>query len=428
LKIIYLHQYFNTPEMSGGTRSYEIARRMVESGHEVYMITSDRRVQCKKTEKWRFSLEAGINVYWTPVAYSNEMKHLERVAAFIKFLIVAFQKAKELDCDIIYATSTPLTIGIPSVFLSKIKKIPMVFEVRDLWPEVPIAMKAVKNNFLIFLLRKLEKWIYKNSSAIVALSPGMKEGVVRAGYPHNQVAVIPNGSDMEDFSFDQNVRDRVRSSMPWLNNDPLILYTGTLGKVNGVDYLVHLARELLAIKSNIKIFVVGTGSEARRIERIAKSCGVFEVNFFLKQRVSKREVADLYCAAEVGSNIVIDVPELRANSANKFFDTLAAGKPVLINHGGWMQEIVETYDCGVSAWRRTAKEVALLLDSRLNDPRWLDEVGGNAHKVAKMFFDRGKLAGEVIAVIEAVADNQSYRVAKISPGSYHINNKKCYRN
>lgn len=201
LKVIYLHQYFNTPDMSGGTRSYEMARRMVAAGHEVHMVTSTRDPNHRHAG-WFVSEEAGIQIHWYPVPYSNDMSYAQRMAAFWSFAIAARKKAIQLEGDVVFATSTPLTIALPAVPAARKKKIPMVFEVRDLWPEMPIAIGALNNPLLRFAARRLEHWAYKNSAAVVALSPGMKAGVVATGYPAERVAVIPNSSDNRDFAFD----------------------------------------------------------------------------------------------------------------------------------------------------------------------------------------------------------------------------------
>src|SRR5690625_3260213 len=155
MKIIYLHQYFNTPEMSGGTRSYEMARRLVTAGHEVHMITSWRDPD-RADENWFETVEAGVNVHWLPVPYSNHMSYGERIKAFSRFAHQAGTKAKELQGDVIFATSTPLTIAIPAISASKKHKVPMVFEVRDLWPELPIAIGALNNPILKWAAKRLE--------------------------------------------------------------------------------------------------------------------------------------------------------------------------------------------------------------------------------------------------------------------------------
>ena len=87
MKIIYLHQYFNTPDMAGGTRSYEFARRLVDGGHDVHMVTTDQAMQ--ESSKWRITTEAGITVHWAPVYYNNTMSFIRRIVSFFLFAIRA---------------------------------------------------------------------------------------------------------------------------------------------------------------------------------------------------------------------------------------------------------------------------------------------------------------------------------------------------
>jgi len=150
MKIIYLHQYFNTPKMSGGTRSYEMARRLVAAGHEVHMITSDRSLN-RAFQGWKEEEIEGINVCWYSNKYSNSFGIFRRLLAFFQFAFATMRKVRTMDADLIFATSTPLTIAIPGVYASKSKSVPLVFEVRDLWPELPIALGVISNPLMKFL-------------------------------------------------------------------------------------------------------------------------------------------------------------------------------------------------------------------------------------------------------------------------------------
>jgi len=417
MKVIYLHQYFNTPRMSGGTRSYEMARRMVAAGHEVHMVTSYREPEAP-AKTWFKTEEAGIHVHWYPVPYSNYMGFFQRLKAFFAFALAARKKAAELDGDLIFATSTPLTIALPAVPASRKKKIPLVFEVRDLWPEMPIAVGALKNPVLRFAAHRLEHWAYRNSQAVVALSPGMKEGVVRTGYPAERVAVIPNSSDNAEFQFDADAAARFRAKRGWLGDKPLLVYTGTFGPTNGVGYLVPIARELLARNSNIRILLVGDGAEKAKIKDEAREAGVLGQNLFIEDRLPKSEIPALLSAANMASALFIDLPEMRPNSANKFFDALASGTPVMLNYGGWMHDMVQANGCGLAMWRRSATEVAAELDDRLHDPEWLDKAGKAARKLAEGHFDRDKLAGRLIKVLQAAYEQQPEKVARVAPGYF----------
>src|SRR5262249_25944568 len=144
VRIVYLHQYFVTPSMAGGTRSYEMARRLVAAGHEVHMITTDQQASAGH-HQWRETVEGGIRVHWIDVAYNNNMGFARRVVGFLTFALRAAGKAFRLQGDIIFASSTPLTVAIPALLASTRARVPFVFEVRDMWPDVPIAIGAIRS-------------------------------------------------------------------------------------------------------------------------------------------------------------------------------------------------------------------------------------------------------------------------------------------
>src|SRR5690554_3581173 len=417
MKIIYLHQYFNTPNMSGGTRSYEMARRMVRAGHEVHMITSSRDSSSDQ-HCWQTTNEAGIQVHWYPVPYSNHMTYSQRMAAFLSFANSARKKAVELEGDVIFATSTPLTIALPAVPAARRKNIPMVFEVRDLWPEMPIAMGALNNPLLRVAARRLERWAYENASAVVALSPGMKAGVVATGYPAEKIAVIPNSSDNKEFAFDADAAQQFRAARSWLADKPLLVYTGTFGKVNGVGYMVELAKALLARGSDVRILLVGDGAERDIVKQAAEVAGVYQNNLFIEASLPKKEIPALLSAATMASALFIDLPEMRPNSANKFFDALASGTPVLLNYGGWMHDLVTKHGCGLPMWRKSVAEVAEILDAKMHDQAWLHQAGQAARKLAEGYFDRDILADQLISVLHAAVDGKPYNAEQIAPGVY----------
>lgn len=417
LKVIYLHQYFNTPEMPFGTRSYEMARRMVAAGHEVHMVTSYREADSSYND-WFETEESGIRVYWYPVSYSNHMGFAERVKAFFSFALSARKKAAQLGGDIIFASSTPLTIAIPAVLASRKNKIPMVFEVRDLWPEMPIAVGALKNPFLRFAARKLEHWAYKNSSAVVALSPGMKDGVINAGYSESQVAIIPNSSDIAEFEYNPVAEERFRAEREWLGNRPLLVYAGSFGSTNGVGYLVDVAKELCSLGSDVRILLVGDGAESLDISNRAHDAGVLNKNLFIEKLLPKKEIPALLSAATIASVLFVDIPEMRANSANKFFDALASGTPVLLNYGGWMHDLVSNHNFGLPMWKCSPAEVASELEEKMHDEEWLEKAGIKARYIAESYFSRDLLAEDLMQVLEYTLEGRMSEVSAIAPGSY----------
>jgi glycosyltransferase involved in cell wall biosynthesis len=344
-----MHQYFLTPDKAGGTRSFEMARRLVAHGHEVHMLTTWFDSKPPTTGRGWFSREVdGIIVHWLPVPYSNKMGFARRLWAFIRFAFGAGRKASKIGGDVIFATSTPLTIAIPAVHAKRRLKIPMVFEVRDLWPEVPIAMNILRNSLLIRLARWLEKYAYRNADRIVALSPGMADGVVCAGYDRDRIFVIPNSCDLELFKSSQAAARSFRDQYRHIGDGPIILYPGTLGRVNGVSWLVDLAVRVRVERPDIQFVVIGDGVERDFVMRRAEDEGVLNETFYLIPPLAKRAIVSAYAAASAVISLCIDNPALHANSANKFFDALASSTPILINYGGWQKDLIEGYGAGVA--------------------------------------------------------------------------------
>ena len=416
MKITYIHQYYNNPLMGGGTRSYEFAKRMVQAGHTVNLVTTYR--ENTKKREWFQTNEDGITVHWLPVRYSNDMSYLRRIIAFLKFSLGACRKAASFDADVIFATSTPLTIIVPAYYAKLIRRIPIVFEVRDLWPELPIAMGALQSP----ITRKLAKWMeifaYRNSKAIVALSPGMKEGVIKVGIPSKSIATIPNSCDRDLFCYNKKAVSEFFATRPWLKEKPFILYAGTFGKINGVDYFVDLAVALDKLKAEIQILLIGEGSNFELVQSKARAAGVLNKNLFVEKSVSKKEITAAFNAASVCSSVFIDEPAMRANSSNKFFDTLAAGKPIFINYGGWMHDLISARGVGFSAWQTSIDEAAIILNQKMSDRDWLMEAGKQAENLAVEYFDRDILAEQLIEVLEIAVNETVVDVERVAPGEY----------
>jgi glycosyltransferase involved in cell wall biosynthesis len=408
MRILYLHQYFVTPRETGGTRSYEMAKRWAKE-HEVVMITSDQR-PAEGRAAWRSFVVDGIEVHACRVPYSNRMGFVRRLRAFGEFAWRAGRKAVELKGDVLFATSTPLTIALPGVYASKRLRIPMVFEVRDLWPEVPIAIGAIKSPPLIVAARELEKFAYRHSSRIVALSVDMAAGVINTGYPASHVHVVPNSADNVEFQSAKPCSGEVFSELPQLCERPFIAYCGTLGEVNGVGYLAEVAAEALKRGVAMDFLVVGDGKERDLVERRARETGVLGRNFWMHRPVSKSDVRSVFVTAVASCSTVIDIRQLWANSANKFFDCLAAGRPVIVNHEGWQAELINKERCGLVIPAGDPGRAAIMIGEFFSDPVRIAEAGSNASRLAREQFDRDVLSARLLDILSsAVSDGGSER-------------------
>lgn len=368
MKIIYLHQYFKTPKEGGAIRSYYLARALVKAGHEVEMITSHNQ------KKYIHRTIEGISVHYLPVFYANQLGFWGRIRAFFKFLWQAYQKAKTIhDAEICYATSTPLSIGLLALLLKKRQGIKYIFEVRDLWPQAPIELGFIKGKLFIKFLYYLEKKIYQNAESIVALSPGIRQSI-SIKVPQKEVISIPNLADTAFFQ----MTEQSNSS----NDKFTILYTGTLGLANHLEYLLELAFYIQEKgDERFQFKIMGEGARREHLIAQAKEMNLKNLHFIANgNKDSVKETLEMAQAVYISFG---DAPVLQTNSPNKFFDGLAAGKLILTNTKGWIKELVESQECGLYASPKELESVYIELISFLKNPEKLSHYQKNARKLAE---------------------------------------------
>ena len=390
MRIVYLYQYFRTRSMPGGTRAYEQARRLVERGHEVHVVTSDSTAQ-RATSRWRTTVEDGIQVHWLPTPYSNSMSFRRRIWAFVQFAALSAVKAVRLRGDIVLASSTPLTIAVPGLVASTVGRARFVFEVRDLWPELPIAVGALNNPLARRVAFALARLTYRRADHVVALSPGMADCVAAQGCPRDRISIVPNACDLDLFTADPQAVAAFRAERPWLQDRPLVVYVGTFGRINGVGYLVRVAAEMATRHPDVRFLLIGGGKEREELTLLADELGVLDVSVFFMPTVVKQNVPTILGAATIATSVFLPVPEMAVNSANKFFDSLAAGRPQAINYGGWQAEILAETGAGVVLDPQDVTLAAKQLAAHLRDDAWLAAAGSVARRIAAERFSRDDL-------------------------------------
>jgi glycosyltransferase involved in cell wall biosynthesis len=398
MRIAYIHQYFVTRSMAGGTRSYEQARRLVEHGHEVHVVTT-RTHGSGSPLTWQLTVEDGIQVHWLPVPYSNSMSFGRRILAFLRFAVLASIKAVRLGGDVVFATSTPLTVAVPGILASRLRRARFVFEVRDLWPELPVEVGALRNPVAVRLAFWLARTAYRNADQVVALSQGMADGVAAYGYPADRISVVPNASDLDLFATADAEGARLRLADPWLGERPVVAYVGTFGLINGVGYLVRLAAAMTEVDPEVRFLLVGDGAELARVGALADELGVREQNLRVLPPVAKDRVPAILGAADVAVSVFLPLPGMAANSANKFFDALAAGRPVAINYHGWQEEVLRESGAGVVLDADDPVAAAKELADRLRDRDWLRSASRAAHHLAVTRYSRDLLFDEFLAAV-----------------------------
>ncbi len=396
--ILYIHQYFATPRGKTGTRSYEFARRWVDAGCDVTMLTSVAQlaeaelkgVAGKRIK--RFAID-GINVVALDVPYHQTMSKLRRIGSFVHFMILASWMALRIPkVDMIFATSTPLTIGIPALVARWFRGRRYVFEVRDVWPAVPVGMGLLRNRLLIFVLEWFEWLTYRNAHAVIALSSGMAESVNRR-CEKVHVEVATNCSDTEFFHPHVNGQ-AVRDEHGW-GDDMVCSHCGAMGKVNGLDLFVRLAEHFQ--EKGVRFLLVGEGDQKEMLLRKKTEKNLDNLDIW--GSLPKERLPEIFAASDVAMVTISPIPILEWNSANKFFDGLSAGKPVVINYGGWQREVLEESDAGYGCDQGDEADLIVKLQKLKDDPSLRKEMGKNARKLAETRYSRDLIAAKVLDVI-----------------------------
>lgn len=397
MNILYIHQYFLTPQEPGGTRSYWLAQELIKNGHKVTMLTSST----KFAEEIKEINVDGIEVIYLKEEYDQNMSITRRLKAFVKFM---YKSSKiglmQKNIDLVIATSTPLTIGVPALVLKWLKKKPFVFEVRDLWPEVPIQMGAIKNRWIIKAARSFEKLIYKNASHVIALSPGMQDGVLQY-IPIDKTSMIPNMAKMDEF-WPREKNNLLMEKLGLQKDSFKVVHFGSLGFANGAYTIIESA-QLLHGNKNIEFLFVGGGStEQELIEEVQKH-NLENVKFLGK--FPMKDVSEIVNFSDVSLISFLDLPILYTNSPNKLFDSLSAGKPIIVNSAGWTKAIAEDHRCGYYVNPKNPQELADKILFLQSNPDISAEMSINSRRLAETVYDKSILCKQFVQVIESVSDN-----------------------
>ena len=404
MHILFIHQNFAVPDGTCCVRSYEFARRWVKAGHKVTVITGfvDRgglKPSNRLLDKQQID---GINLLILKIKYGSKLSVPRRMISMIGYvLLCTYYGISIKSVDVIYTLSPPLTTSLCATALKWLKRKPLVFTVMDQWPEIPIEMGYFRNKLLIKILLWWERMIYRNSSAIIAFSPGQEAGVRKVAGPAKKIAMIPNGCETEQFSISCD-RDKIRAQYSW--GDKLVfLHAGAMGRVNSLHFVIDAAQKLK--ECNDFVFVlVGEGIDKESLEERVKDLGLRNVEVY--PSVPQKDLPQLYAAVDVGMVIIGNFSIVQHNSASKFFDTLAAGKPVLINYSGWQRDVIESTGCGFGCKLCNIDEFVEKVSWFRRNKAQLEAMGHKARQVGIEKYDRQKLAMKTLNVFDTVISNK----------------------
>ena len=407
MNILLIHQYFLEEDDSGGVRFNEIAKIWTEQGHKVSVLAgmmhyggSEKRAEYKG--KFIVPKKQGeIPVLRCHVSESYNSSFSGRMWGYFSFvfssLYAGWFKLKG-KFDVIIVTSPPLFVGITAYLLSKTKRIPFIFEIRDLWPESAVDTGVLKSRLLIKLAYAFERFIYKKARLINVLTPSFREKLItEKKIPAEKIIFIPNAAD---FSLSEELlqhfdRDQFRKTKG-LNEKFVITYVGAHGVANHLQQVLETSK--LLEDTAVLFLLIGQGMEKKRLMELSAQMRCKHVVFL--DPVPKKEVLKYIIASDMGASVLKKTDTFKTVYSNKTFDYMSCKKPILMAIDGVSRELIEEADAGIFVEPENPEDFARKIRIYLNNPDLVNKQGENGYRYAIKNFDRIVLSKQYLSEIQ----------------------------
>ena len=409
MNILLIHQYFLEEDDPGGSRWNEFTRVWTAQGHTITVLAGmmhyngkEKRAEYKgKYFVWK--KQGNVNVLRCHVSEAYNKHFIGRLWGYFSFMFSSLYaglfKAKG-KYDVVIVTSPPLFVGVSGYLVSRLSRMPFVFEVRDLWPESAIDTGVLNNKLIIKLAYWVEGFIYKRAKLINVLTPAFYNTLRdKKHIPENKLIQISNASD---FSLSEELLRTL--DVPTfrrqhdLEGHFVITYVGAHGVANYLEQLLDAGEALKDTK--ILFLLIGQGMEKDKLVKMAVERNITNVRFL--DSVPKAEVFRYILASEMGASVLKRVDTFKTVYSNKTFDYMSCKKPILMAIDGVSRELVEAAHAGVYVEPENIGEYNRIIRQYLNDPERLKREGESGYRFAKENFDREVLAKKYVEYISKI--------------------------
>lgn len=411
MKILILHQYFLEEDDPGGSRWNEMTKTWSEAGHQVNVIAGmmhynghEKRLEYKGIY-FKKKRQGPVEVIRCHVSEAYNKSFVGRLWGYFSFMFSSLWaglfKTKG-KFDVVVVTSPPLFVGFSGYLISRLRRIPLVFEIRDLWPESAIDTGVLTNRTIIKLAYWFEAFIYRKAKLINVLTPAFYKTLLeKKGVPKQKLIMIPNASD---FSLSEELlrsfdRDSFRKEQG-LDGKFVVTYVGAHGVANHLEQVLDAGKALE--DTNVQFLLIGDGMEKPRLKQLAAERKINNVRFV--DSVPKRDVFKFILASEMGASVLKRVDTFKTVYSNKTFDYMSCKKPILMAIDGVSRELVEEAHAGVYVEPENVSEYSKIIREYLVNPSRLLEEGENGYQYARQNFDRQVLAAKYLEHIKGIID------------------------
>jgi len=409
MRILYLSQYFPPEIGATQTRAYEMASNFVRLGHSVTMLTEIPNHPSGvippeyRRKLYAKSLLSGIEVirvwvYATPV--KNFRKRVFFYFSYLVNAIIAGMLLAKGTYDIVFASSPPLLVGWAGLVLSRWKKSPFVFEVRDLWPESAIKLGELSNRLAIMGATWIEEASYKEAKKIIVVTNGIREHLIERGVPIEKIEVIPNGSNTEIIKFSPDGRERIRRQLG-LDEKFVAIYAGIHGVAQGLETVIEAAR-MMRDRSDVLFLFVGEGPQKSRLQSLASGYNLSNVIFLPEQ---PQEVISEYLSAGDVALVPLRKVDLFKNALpSKIFDAWACERPVLLGVEGEAKYVLEKAGGGLFIPPENPREMVSALQKLNSSPELRRTLGRNGRLFTHQYYSRQAQAEKLSTILVSLPE------------------------
>ncbi|MEM8946016.1 MAG: glycosyltransferase family 4 protein [Planctomycetota bacterium] len=395
---LLIHQPFVCPTDPGGTRHYELGRRLVESGNSFTIIAGDVAYFSGEAhpESQQFD---GVRVLRAKTWGGLQKSYLQRIFSFLSFMINCIPVAlRAKDVDVVMGTSPPIFQAFSAWMISVLKWRPFLLEIRDLWPEFAVDIGLLKNPVLIWVARRLERFLYRRATHILVNSPAYRDYLVDLGIPAGKISFIANGVDVSMFESNSSVNSNIRSEFK-LDDKFVVTYAGALGMANDIDTVLQAAAHLSDVES-VHFLIVGDGKERERLEAMQQELSLDNVTFAGPR--PKSEMPAILESSDACVATLKNIPMFKTTYPNKVFDYMAAARPTILGIDGVIREVVEHADGGIAVTPGDSAELADAVLTIYRDPETGKRMGTSARDYVAEHFDRDQHARQLRDLLQDI--------------------------
>ena len=404
MHVLLIHQAFVSPDDAGGTRHYELARRFVDGGHQFSIVASDLSYlsgkKCAAGDRVQDFDGIKVQRAWTYSALHRSF--VWRVVSFLSFMVSSVWTAlKVKKVDLVIGTSPPIFQAVSAWVISVVKWCPFLLEIRDLWPEFAVDMGVLKNPVLIWLARRLERFLYARANHLLVNSPAYRDYLIDLGIPAAKISFIANGVDPDMFQIESSTGG-LRTEYQ-LQDKFIITYAGAMGMANNLEVVLDAASRLGDVP-DVHFLMVGDGKDRRMLEELAGQMNLKNMTFTGSR--PKSQMPEILAESNVCLAVLRDIPMFRTTYPNKVFDYMAASRPVVLAIDGVIRQVVEAARGGIPVPPGNPQAMADAVRTLYSDRAQSEEMGRSARTYVIKFFDRNQQAQQFGELVQQIGSKK----------------------